>query len=357
MGTDTAGRDVFTRLLYAGRVSLVVGLVAVAIYTAIGVVLGVLAGYYGGWVDSMIMRLADVVLSFPTLIIIITLASVLGPSIYNVMLAIGLLGWPPIARLLRGQLLSLREREFIIGARAVGCSDARLIFRHLLPNAMAPVLVAATFGIAYAILIEAGLSFLGLGVQPPTPSWGNMLTDAQSLTVLESMPWLWLPPGLMIALAVLSHQLHRRRAARRPRPLPDEPLTTASLSPFRSNAPRYRSAVLKVVGDALCPPVPRMHARCIETCAFEPRAQSVSPSRRCRPPPSPGRRRKRVGLGAYSEPNISPLRSGRAAARSGGTSRRRRPRTNGGSRRDCHLRSRPDPGSRRNSRAMCRSEL
>ncbi len=204
LGTDTAGRDVLTRLLYAGRVSLSVGLVAVSIYTGIGVVLGALAGFFGGWVDSFVMRLADVVLSFPTLIIIITLASVLGPSIYNVMLAIGLLGWPPIARLLRGQLLSLRETEFIIGARAVGCSDKRLIFRHLMPNAMEPVLVAATFGIAYAILIEAGLSFLGLGVQPPTPSWGNMLTDAQSLTVLESMPWLWLPPGLMIALAVLS---------------------------------------------------------------------------------------------------------------------------------------------------------
>lgn len=204
LGTDTAGRDVYTRLLYAGRVSLAVGIVAVAIYTAIGVVLGVVAGYYGGWVDSTIMRLCDVVLSFPTLIIIITLASVLGPSIYNLMLAIGLLGWPPIARLLRGQLLSLRTTEFVVAARAAGCSDKRLIFRHLLPNAMAPVLVAATFGIAYAILIEAGLSFLGLGVQPPTPSWGNMLTDAQSLTVLESMPWLWLPPGLMIALAVLS---------------------------------------------------------------------------------------------------------------------------------------------------------
>jgi peptide/nickel transport system permease protein len=204
LGTDSAGRDVFSRLLHAGRVSLSVGLVAVSIYTAIGVLLGALAGFYGGWVDSLVMRLADVFLSFPSLIIIITLASVLGPSIYNVMLAIGLLGWPPIARLLRGELLSLREREFILGARASGCGAARLIFRHLLPNAMAPVIVAATFGIAYAILIEAGLSFLGLGVQPPTPSWGNMLTDAQSLTVLESMPWLWLPPGVMIALAVLS---------------------------------------------------------------------------------------------------------------------------------------------------------
>jgi peptide/nickel transport system permease protein len=204
LGTDSAGRDVFSRLLHAGRVSLSVGLVAVTIYTAIGVALGALAGFYGGWVDSLVMRLADVFLSFPSLIIIITLASVLGPSIYNVMLAIGLLGWPPIARLLRGELLSLREREFVLGARASGCGGARLIFRHLLPNAMAPVIVAATFGIAYAILIEAGLSFLGLGVQLPTPSWGNMLTDAQSLTVLESMPWLWLPPGVMIALAVLS---------------------------------------------------------------------------------------------------------------------------------------------------------
>jgi peptide/nickel transport system permease protein len=204
LGTDSAGRDVFSRLLHAGRVSLSVGLFAVSIYTAIGIALGSLAGYYGGWVDSLVMRMADVFLSFPSLIIIITLASVLGPSIYNVMLAIGLLGWPPIARLLRGELLSLREREFVLGARASGCGGARLVFRHLLPNAMAPVIVAATFGIAYAILIEAGLSFLGLGVQPPTPSWGNMLTDAQSLTVLESMPWLWLPPGIMIALAVLS---------------------------------------------------------------------------------------------------------------------------------------------------------
>ncbi len=204
LGTDSAGRDVFSRLLYAGRVSLSVGLIAVAIYTAIGVILGALAGFYGGKLDAIVMRLADVFLAFPSLIIIITMASVLGPSIFNVMLAIGLLGWPPIARLLRGELLSLREREFVQGARTIGCPTSRLIFYHLLPNAMAPVIVAATFGIAYAILIEASLSFLGLGVQPPTASWGNMLTDAQSIVVLESMPWLWLPPGLMIALAVLS---------------------------------------------------------------------------------------------------------------------------------------------------------
>jgi len=204
LGSDASGRDVFSRLLYAGRISLSVGLVSVAIYTAIGVVLGAFAGFHGGWVDSAIMRLADIVLAFPTLIIIITLVSILGPSVWNIMLVIGFLGWPPIARILRGQFLSLREQEFVIASRAMGASNRRLIFRHLLPNALAPIIVAATFGMAGAILVEAGLSFLGLGVQPPTASWGNMLNDAQSLPILESMPWLWLPPGAMIALAVLS---------------------------------------------------------------------------------------------------------------------------------------------------------
>jgi peptide/nickel transport system permease protein len=204
LGTDSSGRDVFSRLLYAGRVSLSVGLVAVAIYTLIGVVLGSFSGFYGGLVDSVIMRLADVVLSFPSLILIITVVSVLGPSIYNIMLIIGLLGWPPIARIVRAQFLSLREREFVLASRTIGVPNSRIIFRHILPNAIAPVIVAATFGMANAIILEAGLSFLGLGVQPPTASWGNMLTDAQSLTVLESMPWLWIPPGTMIALAVLS---------------------------------------------------------------------------------------------------------------------------------------------------------
>jgi peptide/nickel transport system permease protein len=144
------------------------------------------------------------VLSFPTLIVIITIVSILGPSLYNVMLVIGLLGWPPIARIVRSLFLSLREREFVLAAHTVGSSNARIIFRHILPNALAPVIVAATFGMANAILLEASLSFLGLGVQPPTPSWGNMLTDAQSISVLQSMPWLWLPPGIMIALSVLS---------------------------------------------------------------------------------------------------------------------------------------------------------
>ena len=204
LGTDSAGRDVLSRLLYAGRVSLSVGLVAVSIYVTIGIVLGGLAGYYGGWVDSVIMRVADMVLSFPSLIIIIVMVSLLGPSIYNVMIVIGALGWPPIARLVRGNFLSLRQQEFVVAAQAGGAKHRRIIFRHVLPNALAPVIVAASFGMAQAILLEAGLSFLGLGVQPPTPSWGNMLTDAQSVLVLRNMPWLWLPPGIMIAITVLS---------------------------------------------------------------------------------------------------------------------------------------------------------
>lgn len=204
LGTDSSGRDVLARTLYAGRISLSVGLVAVSIYVAIGVILGGLSGFYGGWVDTLIMRLADMVLAFPSLIIIITIVALIGPSVYNVMLVIGCLGWPPIARLVRGTVLSLRERDFVVAAKASGATNGRILSRYLMPNALAPVIVAASFGMAQAIILEAGLSFLGLGVQPPTPSWGNMLTDAQSFTVLEQMPWLWVPPGAMIALAVLA---------------------------------------------------------------------------------------------------------------------------------------------------------
>jgi len=204
LGTDTLGRDVFCRLVYASRVSLSVGLVAVSIYLFIGTILGVTAGYVGGVVDSLIMRLADIILSFPMLMLIIVIVSVIGPSIYNVMVVIGFLGWPPVSRLVRGNVLSLREQEFVVAARASGVKDAHIAFRHILPNTVAEIVVAGTFGVANAILTEAGLSFLGLGVQPPMASWGNMLIDAQSLTILESMPWLWVPPGLMIALSVLS---------------------------------------------------------------------------------------------------------------------------------------------------------
>jgi peptide/nickel transport system permease protein len=204
LGTDAQGRDILSRLMYAARISLSVGIVAVGLYVIIGTTLGGLAGYFGGWIDGIIMRLADMVLSFPSIIVIITIVSILGPSIFNVMMVIGLMGWPPIARLVRGEFLTLRERDFVIASRATGARDRRIIFRHVLPNAITPVIVNATFGMAQAILLEAGLSFLGLGVQPPTSSWGNMLNGAQSITVLEGMPWLWLPPGITIVVAVLA---------------------------------------------------------------------------------------------------------------------------------------------------------
>lgn len=205
LGTDSVGRDVLSRLIYAARVSLTVGVCAVAIFVVIGTAVGAAAGYYGGITDLVLSRVMDIMLSFPPLIIILFAVSIFGrPSLWNVVIVLGLLGWPALARLVRGQFLALRGLEFVLAARATGASDARVVLRHLLPNALAPVLVAATFGVANAILVEAALSFLGLGVQPPTPSWGNMLTDAQSLTVLERMPWLWVPPGFMILISVLS---------------------------------------------------------------------------------------------------------------------------------------------------------
>lgn len=204
LGTDTTGRDVWSRILHAGRVSLSVGLVAVSISSLIGVIVGSVAGYASGRVDLLLMRVTDMFMAFPTLVMIITVASVLGPSVYNTMLVIGILTWPGIARLVRGQFLSLREQQFVLAARSVGVPPLQIMLRHLFPNVVGTVTVAATFGVANAILQEAALSFLGLGVQAPTPSWGNMLRDAQTLSILEGMPWLWLAPGLMIALAVLS---------------------------------------------------------------------------------------------------------------------------------------------------------
>ena len=204
LGTDQTGRDTWARMLYAGRVSLSVGIVAVAISTVIGVVLGGVAGYYGGRLDNWLMRFTDIFMSFPSLVIIITMVAILGPSIWNAMIAIGLFGWTGLCRLVRGEILSLRERQFVEAARCIGVPSPRIIFGHIIPNVTATIAVFTTFAMAGAILTEAALSFLGLGVQVPTPSWGNMINAAQSITVLESQPWLWVPPGVTIVLAVLA---------------------------------------------------------------------------------------------------------------------------------------------------------
>lgn len=204
LGTDLAGRDIWARLIFGARVSLAVGLVSVSISMAITLVLGTLAGYYGGTIDMIIMRLTDVVMVFPGLILIIAVVSLVGPSIFNVMAVLGILGWTGTTRLLRGQILSVRELDYVLAARAIGVSNWRIMWAYVLPNAIAPLLVAATFGVAGAILTEAGLSYLGLGVLPPTPSWGSMLNAASSITVLERNWWVWIPPGVAVLLTVMA---------------------------------------------------------------------------------------------------------------------------------------------------------
>lgn len=205
MGTDGLGRDVLSRMLHGGRISLLVGLVAVGISTAIGILLGALAGYYRGWVDTFIMRLVDVMLSIPSFFLILAVIAFLTPSIINIMIVIGLTSWMGVTRLVRAEFLSLNEREFVLASRTLGAKDARLIFTHLLPNSLTPIIVSSVLGVAGAVLMESGLSFLGLGVQAPQASWGNILTDGKEY--IQFAWWLSLFPGLAILITVLGYNL------------------------------------------------------------------------------------------------------------------------------------------------------
>lgn len=204
LGTDQVGRDVVSRLIYATRVSLIVGFVTVALYVTFGTLIGIVSAYFGGWLDMAVMRITDMFMAFPFLMVILVIISVLGSNMTTIILVLALFSWPGVARLVRGSVLAIKQLDYVKAGVALGLSTPRILFQHIFPNAIGPIIVNATFGIASAIMSEAGLSFLGMGVQPPTASWGNMLTDAQSLTVLTDQPWLWVPPGAMILITVLA---------------------------------------------------------------------------------------------------------------------------------------------------------